>query len=81
MPRAEEHAVPLNSRQLNRFIKGVSRLWLLALRRRSQRGRRRWTWERMQHLIAKYLPRPRILHPYPGLVNWLEAEGFEKDWY
>lgn len=59
------HAVPFNSRQMNRFIKGVSRLWLHTLRRRSQRGRRGWTWERMEHLIAKYLPRPRILHPYP----------------
>ena len=59
------HAVPFNSRQLNRLIKGVSRLWLHTLRRRSQRGRRGWTWDRMQHLIAKYLPRPKILHPYP----------------
>jgi len=59
------HAVPFNSRQMNRFLKGVTRLWLYALRRRSQRGRRRWTWERMTHLAARHLPRPTILHPYP----------------
>jgi len=57
------HAVPFNSRQLNRFSKGVSRLWLMTLRRRSQRGR--WTWERMAHVVSKYLPPPKILHPYP----------------
>jgi RNA-directed DNA polymerase len=59
------HAVPFNSRQLNRFLKGVTRLWLHTLRRRSQRGRSRWTWERMSHLVARYLPRVKILHPYP----------------
>jgi group II intron reverse transcriptase/maturase len=59
------HAVPFNSRQMNRFLKGVTRLWLYAIRRRSQRGRRRWTWERMSQLAARHLPRPTILHPYP----------------
>jgi len=59
------HAVPFNSRQMARFTRGVVRLWLHALRRRSQRGRRRWTWDRMARLVARHLPRPRILHPYP----------------
>lgn len=59
------HAVPFNSRQMNRFLKGVTRLWLYALRRRSQRGRRHRTWERMSLIADRYLPRPKILHPYP----------------
>ena len=59
------HAVPFNSRQMNRFAQGITRLWLYAIRRRSQRGRRRWTWDRMAGLAARYLPRPKILHPYP----------------
>lgn len=59
------HAVPFNARQLNRFRKCVIKLWLQALRRRSQRGRRRWTWERMDRLVAIHLPRIKILHPYP----------------
>ena len=25
-----------------------------------------WTWTRMQRVLAKYLPRPQILHPYPN---------------
>ncbi len=59
------HAVPFNMRQLERFVRQVSRHWLFAIRRRSQRGVRRWTWERMDRLIQRHLPRPRILHPYP----------------
>jgi group II intron reverse transcriptase/maturase len=59
------HAVPCNMRQLERFVQEVIRNWLRALRRRSQRGRRRWTWARMERLSRRYIPRPRILHPYP----------------
>lgn len=59
------HAVPSNSHRIGRFVDEVIRLWLRTLRRRSQRGRRRWTWDRMQRLARRHLPRPRILHPYP----------------
>ncbi len=59
------HAVPSNSRRINRFVDEVTRLWLRVLRRRSQRGRCRWTWARMQRLVRRHLPRPRIIHPYP----------------
>lgn len=59
------HAVPSNSRRLKQFVDTVTRLWLRVIRRRSQRGRDRWTWARMAGLRAKYLPLPRILHPYP----------------
>jgi RNA-directed DNA polymerase len=60
------HAVPGNSNRINRFVGEVSRLWLYVLRQRSQRGRHRWTWQRMHRLVQQYLPRPRILHPYPN---------------
>jgi len=59
------HAVPSNSHRINRFVDEVTRLWLRVIRRRSQRGRRRWTWARMQRLARRHLPRPRIVHPYP----------------
>jgi hypothetical protein len=59
------HAIPGNSNRIGRFVDEVTRLWLFVLRRRSQRGRSRWTWQRMQRLARKHLPRPRILHPYP----------------
>lgn len=57
------HAVPTNGRSLAVFRKEVERRWLFALRRRSQVGRP--TWERMQRLSARWIPRPKILHPYP----------------
>jgi hypothetical protein len=61
------HAVPGNSRRLRRFVDVVARMWLRVIRRRSQTGRVRWTWERMQTLIRRHLPRPRIIHPYPRI--------------
>jgi group II intron reverse transcriptase/maturase len=59
------HAVPGNFRRLDQFVTEVTKLWLRQIRRRSQRGKSRWTWSRMNRLSKKYLPRPRILHPYP----------------
>ena len=60
------HAVPGNSQSLCRFVDEVIRLWLAVIRSRSQRGRSGWTWERMQRLARKHLPRPRVTHPYPN---------------
>lgn len=59
------HAIPGNSNKISRFVDEVTRLWLRVLRRRSQRGRT-WTWNRMQRLARKYLPRPHIRHPFPN---------------
>ncbi len=59
------HAVPGNMHRCARFVEAVTRLWLRTIRRRSQRGRSRWTWERMSRLAARHLPRARIVHPYP----------------
>ena len=60
------HAVPGNSYRIQRFVDEVTRIWLRVIRHRSQRGRSRWTWRRMHALVRRYLPRPRILHPYPN---------------
>jgi group II intron reverse transcriptase/maturase len=57
------HAVPGNLRRLFMFRGETARRWLLSLRRRSQRSR--WTWERFGPLINRFLPEPRVLHPYP----------------
>ena len=58
------HAIPGNNRTM-RFFKEVNRHWLRSIRRRSQKGRV-WTWERMIRLGGKYLPRVRVIHPYPS---------------
>jgi group II intron reverse transcriptase/maturase len=60
------HAVPGNFRRLQQLVQAVTKLWLRQLQRRSQRGCKRWTWERMWRVTRRYLPRPRILHPYPA---------------
>jgi group II intron reverse transcriptase/maturase len=59
------HAVPGNIRSLDQFRTQTARLWLHVLRRRSQKGRKR-TWERFKRLIQRWLPKPKILHPYPN---------------
>ena len=59
------YAVPDNMRRLQQFVKEVTKLWLRQLRRRSQRGRAAWPWSRMRRLVKRYLPIPKILHPYP----------------
>nr|WP_287222398.1 group II intron maturase-specific domain-containing protein [Prosthecochloris sp.] len=56
-------AVPTNTRVLSAFRYHVARRWMKSLRRRSQRHR--MTWERMAIYIDQYLPKPKILHPWP----------------
>jgi RNA-directed DNA polymerase len=57
------YGVPMNSPALVTFRFQVGWLWYRALRRRSQSAR--LTWERMRRLIQRWLPFPRITHPYP----------------
>lgn len=59
------HAAPDNYIRLDQFVTEVTELWLHQLRRRSQKGRAAWPWARMQHLVDRYLPQPKILHSYP----------------
>jgi len=57
------YGVPMNQPALRAFRFQVGRLWRRALSRRSQHGRIRW--DRMQRLIARWLPPARSYHPYP----------------
>ena len=57
------YGVPMNRPALFTFCSQVGWLWYRALRRRSQTAR--LTWERMRRLIQRWLPPPRITHPYP----------------
>ncbi|HEV2038969.1 MAG TPA: group II intron reverse transcriptase/maturase [Casimicrobiaceae bacterium] len=58
------HAVPTNIRTLQTFRDCVLKLWRRSLRRRGQRDKT--TWERVTRLADDYLPKPRILHPWPN---------------
>jgi len=58
------YAVPTNSRALVAFRHHVVNLWRRSLRRRSQRDG--LTWDRIARLANDWLPKPRILHPWPS---------------
>jgi RNA-directed DNA polymerase len=58
------HAVPTNFAALDRFREHVIWLWLRSLRRRSQKDAS--PWARMAKLANDYLPKPRLLHPWPS---------------
>jgi RNA-directed DNA polymerase len=58
------HAVPTNSRALASFRYHVTNLWRRTLRHRSQKDDT--TWDRIKKLADDYLPRPKILHPWPS---------------
>lgn len=57
------YAVPTNGRALSALRHHVADLWRRTLRRRSQRDG--FTWDRMTKLAGAWLPKPRILHPWP----------------
>ena len=57
------YGVPMNRPALFLFRFQVGRLWYRALSRRSQNGRIHW--DRMRRLINRWLPWPKVCHPYP----------------
>jgi RNA-directed DNA polymerase len=57
------HAVPGNFPRLAAFRREVARHLGHTLWRRSQRSR--WTHRRLEQFLDRYVPRPKILHPYP----------------
>jgi RNA-directed DNA polymerase len=57
-------AVPWNSEALEAFRHEVIKLWKRRLSRRSQKAY--VTWPRMLRIAKAWLPRVRIVHPYPS---------------
>jgi len=57
------YAIPGNGKTLESFRYVILCAWLKALRRRSQKDRTSWT--RLRSLAKRWLPEPRIIHPYP----------------
>ncbi len=66
-------AVPTNGRRLCAFRTQVIRAWLCVLRRRSQRHR--LTWRRMNLLVKRWIPKVRILHPWPQERFYANTQG------
>ena len=57
------HAVPGNLNRLGVFMHHLRRMWRAVLARRSQRGQ--VSWQRHTPLLDRWIPFPRVLHPYP----------------
>ena len=57
------HAVPGNIDRLGLFQCRLRVLWRNILFRRSQKGRK--SWKKLNRLLDRWIPTPRILHPYP----------------
>jgi group II intron reverse transcriptase/maturase len=57
------HAVPTNKERLEAFRHELLMGWWRVLKRRSQRDRTPWVT--MVRLAKRWLPSPRILHPWP----------------
>ncbi len=58
-------AVPGNKQAIDAFRTAVIRGWFEALRKRSQKARR-FTWKRYERLRETWVPKARIVHPYPN---------------
>jgi RNA-directed DNA polymerase len=67
------YAVPGNIDAISAFRDQVRRHWRETLRRRSQRSR--MTWERFGRIANGWLPRARIVHPYPSVRFAARTQG------
>jgi hypothetical protein len=70
------HAVPGNTTQLRIFKLRVCRLWQSVLVRRSQRAEMRW--ERLIPVLNRWIPPPRVLHPYPAALYGLHSQLYPR---
>jgi hypothetical protein len=59
------YAVPGNTDAVAAFRTQVTRHWFKALRRRGQRTRLSWT--RMNRIATRWLPKARVMHPFPDV--------------
>ena len=71
------HAAPTNIAALSAFQHHVGNLWRRALQRRSQKDCT--TWAKMRGIIDRWLPSPRILHPWPRIRFAVRHPRWEPD--
>ena len=71
------HAVPTNLDALAAFRYHIMVLWMRLLTRRSQKDRT--GWDRINRLADQWLPKPRILHPWPNQRFAVKHPRWEPD--
>ncbi len=69
------YAVPGTCSTMDTFRREVIKSWRWTLHRQSNRARRRWAWPRVQRLADFWLPKARILHPYPDARLVVNTRG------
>jgi group II intron reverse transcriptase/maturase len=57
------HAIPGNGKAIRSFREDIKRYWYKVLRRRGQK--RRISWRTFGPIVKRWIPAPKILHPYP----------------
>lgn len=67
-------AVPGNKRAIDAFRTEINKAWLFALRRRSQKSKN-LTWDRIKRLTRTWIPKARIIHPYPNQRLSVNIQG------
>jgi RNA-directed DNA polymerase len=67
------YGVPMNGPALHAFRAALVPLWWRVLRRRSQGNH--LTWRRMGAYARRWLPTPRICHPYPRVRFAVTTQG------
>ena len=67
------YGVPMNGPTLGAFRQAVARTWRWVLMRRSQKSR--MPWSRFAKYVARWLPTPRICHPYPSQRFAVTTQG------
>ena len=67
------YAVPRTYPWLHEFRRRVMCQWWWTLRRRGDK--RKTTWPQVYRLAARWLPLPRILHPYPSQRLSVTTQG------
>jgi group II intron reverse transcriptase/maturase len=65
--------VPMNGPALSAFRNAIAHTWQWVLRRRSQKSR--MPWSRFAKYVARWLPHPRICHPYPLVRFAVTTQG------
>jgi hypothetical protein len=67
------HAIPGNEQRRKAFRREVLRMWLWALKRRSDKSR--WNWERFLKRLAVLVPKVKVIHPYPEVRFDAKIQG------
>ena len=68
------YGVPRNYHALAAFRRHLLKEWQRTLRRRSDKEKK-VTWKRMERLAERWLPKPKIVHPYPNQRLCVKTQG------